>query len=238
MRRPRSCVATTALCRGAVVATAVAAATAAAQSVPSGQSVLAGIASGAPAAGSTHVLSDSLSARVDAAWLPRANRALPEDGSDATGETRSARAALLGDWYPFRGLFRATAGLSFGSTRGEVAAAPGSGSRWTVAGASPNTSTDQSGAFTTRVEVPSTMPYLGLGWGHAPARGWGLRADAGMLIGTGKVTGDLPASVRAKVALAGMYPQVELERELQTLTDGAVKISVVPVMSLGMSYRW
>jgi hypothetical protein len=195
-----------------------------------------GIASGAPAAGSTHVPSDSLSARVDAAWLPRANRALPEDGGDSTGETRSARAALLGDWYPFRGLFRATAGLSFGSTRGEVAAAQGSSARWTVAGAS--TSADPSGAFTTRIEVPLTMPYVGLGWGHAPVRGWSLRADAGMLIGTGKVTGDLPASVRVKVALAGMYPQVELERELQTLTDGAVKISVVPVMSLGMSYRW
>jgi hypothetical protein len=229
-------------------------ATAAAQSVQSEQPVHPGVAAGASAAGSPHPRSDWLSARMDAAWLPRANRVLPEDGTDAKGETRSARAALLGDWYPFRGLFRATAGLSFGSTRGEVAAAPGSAARWTVAVASTSastgtgtgtgtatrtsTSTDQAGAFTTRIEVPSTMPYVGLGWGHAPARGWGLRADAGMLVGTGKVTGDLPASVRAKVALAGMYPQAELQRELQTLTDGALKISVVPVMSLGMSYRW
>ena len=92
--------------------------------------------------------------------------------------------------------------------------------------------------LTARVELPRTMPYIGLGWGQSFARGWTVHADLGALLGKAKVTGSLTQSLRDKISLAGFNPDTELDRELQQVRDGVDKASFYPVLQLGVSYRW
>ena len=41
-----------------------------------------------------------------------------------------------------------------------------------------------------------------------------------------------------QIVALGRDPDAELEREMQTVRDTAAKIPVLPVLSLGVSYRW
>ena len=214
----------------ALVVSALAAAPAAAQSV------YAGVGTTGLSLGFGHTYSEQLGARAEASLVPTLSRSFVQDGIDYSGEVKSARFAALVDWHPLSGGFRLTAGLSGGKTSGDFAGAPSTGSTITI-----GTSTVPVGPadrYDSKIAVPSAMPYVGLGWGHSPAKGWGMHADAGLLIGTPTVTGSLSPSLSAKIAQSGGDPQAELERELQTVRDTTGKVVGLPVLSVGVSYRW
>jgi len=94
------------------------------------------------------------------------------------------------------------------------------------------------GRWITTPIIDAYTTLFELGWGHSVAKGWGLTADVGVLIGSPSVTGTLSPSLRAKISATGRDPDAELERELQTVRDTAAKFDVLPVLSLGLSYRW
>jgi hypothetical protein len=200
------------------------------------QSVYAGIGSAGLTAGYAHTYSDLFGARAELGWVPSLSRSFVEDGIDYTGSIRGLRAAALFDLHPLRGGFRLTAGLSGGELSGEFSGAPSTGSTITIGGATVNVGPADS--YTVIIEMPSVMPYVGVGWGHAPPRGWGFHADVGALIGSAKVSGTLSPSLRAKIALGGLNPDAELERELDSIRETAGEVSVIPVLSIGVSYRW
>lgn len=161
-------------------------------------------------------------------------RSFSEDGIDYTGDAKSLRLAALGDWHAFRGTFRLSAGLSGGRSVGTFSGTPSSGSSISIGNATvPVGPADR---YDVKAELPSVMPYVGIGWGHTITKGWGLSADVGALIGTPTVTGTLSPSLRAKIAATGRDPDAELE--LQTVRDTAAKIDVLPVVSIGVGYRW
>jgi hypothetical protein len=200
------------------------------------QSVYAGVGTAGLTVGYAHTYGDLLGSRAEVSVLPRAGRSFTENGIDYSGHAQSLRGAALLDWHPLRGGLRLTAGLSAGNSYADYTGAPSAGSTITIGGATvPVGPADQ---YATQAKLPSAMPYVGLGWGHAPARGWGFHADAGVLVGSATVTGSLSPSLRAKIALTGRDPDAELERELQTVRDAVAKMSVFPVLSLGVSYRW
>lgn len=212
------------------------AATAGLASPAAAQSLYAGLGTTGLFAGYGHRYGDSLGARAEVSWLPSVGRSFSEDGIDYTGDAKSLRLAALGDWHPLRGAFRLSVGLSGGRSSGTFTGAPSSGSSISIGGATvPVGPADR---YDVKAEFPSVMPYVGIGWGHAITKGWGLSADVGVLVGSPKVTGTLSPSLRAKIAATGRDPDAELERELQTVRDTAAKIDVVPVLSLGLSYRW
>jgi hypothetical protein len=200
------------------------------------QSVYAGVGSTGLIAGYVQHYGDALGARAELSVLPSVGRSFTEDGIRYTGEARSTRGAVVGDWHPLRGVFRLSAGLSMGNTLGTFTGAPVSGSSITIGSAT--VAVGPGDRYDVRAEMPSVMPYVGLGWGLTPARGWGVHADIGALIGTPTVNGSLSDSLAAKIALTGSNPQAELDRELQTVRDTAGKIRAVPVISFGASYRW
>ncbi len=213
-----------------LLVSAIAAAPAAAQSV------YAGVGTTGLSLGFGHTYSEQLGARAEASLVPTLSRSFVQDGIDYSGEVKSARFAALVDWHPLSGGFRLTAGLSGGKASGEFAGAPSTGSTITIG--TSTVSVGPADRYDSKIEFPSAMPYLGLGWGHTPARGWGMHADAGLLIGTPTVTGSLSPSLSAKIALTGRDPQAELERELQTVRDTTGKVVGLPVLSVGVSYRW
>jgi hypothetical protein len=200
------------------------------------QSVYAGIGIAGLSAGYAHTYSDLLGARAELGWVPSLSRSFVEDGIEYTGSVRGLRASALFDLHPLRGGFRLTAGLSGGDLSGEFSGAPSSGSTITIGGATVNVG--PADRYSAAIEMPSVMPYLGFGWGHAPSRGWGFHADVGALIGSATVSGSLSPSLRAKIALSGRDPDAELERELDTIRETAGELSLIPVLSIGLSYRW
>lgn len=200
------------------------------------QSVYAGLGTTGATIGYAHSYGPSLGARIEGSYVPSMSRTYTEDGIDYSGDLRSRRVAALVDWRPFGGGFRLSAGLSGGSTSGSFSGAPATGTSITIGDATvPVGPADR---YDMKAEFPSAMPYLGIGWGHSPARGWGLHADVGLLIGTPRISGSLSPSLQAKIAAAGLDPQAELDRELATVRDAADAVIGIPVLSLGVSYRW
>lgn len=177
--------------------------------------------------------------RLEAAGWSNINRNLTEGGIDYRGSLRMRRAGAALDWHPFANGFRLSAGLSWVDTQVNLNANALPGTLIAV-GNAPAVPLDAADGLTARVELPRTMPYLGLGWGQGFARGWTAHADLGALLGKAKVTGSLTPSLRAKIAAAGagIDPDVELDRELQQVRDGVDKASFYPVLQLGVSYRW
>lgn len=217
-----------------VLALALAAASVA---VPaSAQSVYGGVGTTGLFVGLGHHYSDALGARAQVAWLPSVGRTFSEDAIDYTGDVRSTRGTAYGDWHPFGGVFRVSVGLSAGRSSGTFSGTPSFGTSLTIGDATVSVSPDD--RLDVKAEFPSVMPYVGVGWGHSAARGWGMHADVGVLVGSPKVTGTLSPTLRAKIVALGRDPDAELEREMQTVRDTAAKIPVLPVLSLGVSYRW
>ncbi len=200
------------------------------------QSVYGGVGTTGIFAGYGHRYGPSLGARAELAWLPGVGRSFTEDGVAYSGEVRSLRGTALADWHPFGGAFRISAGLSGVDASGSFTGAPSSGSTITIGGAT--VSVGPADRYDVKARLPSAMPYLGIGWGHSVAKGWGVHADLGVLFGAPTVSGTLSPSLRAKIAATGLDPDAELERELQTVRDTAAKVEVFPVVSIGVRYRW
>lgn len=200
------------------------------------QSLYLAVGSTGLAAGYAHAYSERLAARLEGSFLPSISRSFTEDGIDYSGDARSTRGAALVDWHPFANGFRLSAGLSGQDARATFAGAPVSGTTITIGGAT--VSMGPTDRYEARIELPTAMPYVGIGWGGRQARGWGLHADVGVLIGEAKVSGTLSPGLSAKIAATGLDPQAELDRELQGVRDAVAKAPVYPVLSIGASYRW
>ncbi|MEI7446025.1 MAG: hypothetical protein WCK28_14140 [Burkholderiales bacterium] len=200
------------------------------------QSVYAGVGSTGLTLGYAHNYSAMLGARAEFTTLPSTSRTYTQDNIDYGGNVTSRRVAALFDWHPMSGGFRLTAGLSAGNSKGEFFGAPSTGGTITIGTATvPYGPGDR---YDVKAEFPSTMPYVGLGFGHAPVRGWGFHADLGVLLGKATVTGALSPSLAAKITATGGNPQAELDKELAKVRETTDKMIGVPVLSLGVSYRW
>lgn len=200
------------------------------------QSVYAGVGTTGLTLGYAHTYSAMFGARAEASVLPSMSRTYTKDGIDYGGDVSSRRVAALFDWRPLSGSFRLSAGLSAGSASGQFFGAPSSGGAITIGGTT--VSFGPGDRYDVKAEFPTTMPYVGLGFGHTPSRGWGFHADLGVLIGKAKVTGALSPSLAAKITAAGRDPQAELEAELANVRETTDTMIGLPVLSLGVSYRW
>lgn len=200
------------------------------------QSVYAGVGTTGLTLGYAHTYSAMLGARAEATALPSMSRTYTQDGIDYGGDVRSRRVAALFDWHPLSGSFRLSAGLSAGRSTGEFFGAPATGGSITIG--STTVSYGPGDRYDVKAEYPTTMPYVGLGFGHTPSRGWGFHADLGVLLGKATVTGALSPSLAAKIAATGGNPQAELDAQLAKVRETTDKMIGLPVVSLGVSYRW
>lgn len=82
--------------------------------------------------------------------------------------------------------------------------------------------------------LPSTTPYLGLGFGHnhQPGSGWGFYADAGLALGKGDV------KVVVTPGLVGAAGQANVDAEEAKVRDKLDKLKAYPVLKLGLSYTY
>ena len=135
---------------------------------------------------------------------------------------------LYGDWYPMPSPFRVTAGLAFNDSK--VDATGTSGTVLVINGQSYSAAGE---AVYGRIEWPSVMPYLGVGFGHGRReRGWGFFADLGVMIGKPK------AHLTATPGLLQQVGAAELEAERRKLQDKADDYGVYPVLKIGVGYTF
>ncbi len=159
------------------------------------------------------------------------------EGVDFDAKLKSDQIGIYGDWFPARGVFRVTAGLSSNNVTFDGTARPNSNGTITVN----NTTVPFNGAdsYSVKVEYSPVTPYVGVGWGHNPtAKGWGFVADVGVHVGKFKATSSASASLVAKLTAAGVNAQQEIDAQTKKVQDNVDKISLLPALSVGVSYRW
>lgn len=179
--------------------------------------------------GYAHPVNGQLTLRGDYMTLGTRSGSQTEDGIEYDAQLKLNRAAIFADWFPWSGRFRLTAGLAATNYKLEMDAS-GAGRTITV-GDTPYTLTSADG-LNVQVKFPSTMPYLGLGWGHQTGSGLRFSFDLGALIGKAKV------SATGRGQLASSQAQADIDKELQELRDGVGKTSFIPQISLGLGYSF
>jgi hypothetical protein len=238
--QPWSLLMTTSLKKITIAATAAlligSPALSAAQSVePSGHAVYAGMDTTGFKLGYGYLFNKNFGLRAEGVALPGMTGNYGTDGVDFEGKPKSRRLAVMADWYPFSNGFRLTGGLSKVNSEIALTAVSQSGS---ITIGTATVAFDASDSFNGQVKWPSTMPYIGIGYGHNQEKGLGFFLDAGVLYGKATVSGALSPSLTSKLGMAGFDATAELNKELAQVQDTLNKIPYIPILSLGITYRW
>jgi len=146
--------------------------------------------------------------------------------------------SILGDWYPFAGGFRASAGLMYNDNQANYdAVIPATGT--ITIGGQPFSVSDISSLKGT-MSFGNVSPYLGIGWGNPVAKnkGWGMTTDIGVLFqGTPNTTLAATCSPSALPFTCSSL-QSAASTENAQLQDSVKNFKYWPVVSIGISYQW
>ena len=137
------------------------------------------------------------------------------------------------DIHPFGNAFFVSGGAYFGDRSVDLAADEGESIR--IGGT--EFTAEEVGRLTGRIDLESTAPFLGLGYDNTFTRAnrWGVRAVAGA------VFGDAPtvslSSVGGTLSDNALF-QALVDLEAEDLQEDADDYKVLPVIQLGVSYRF
>jgi opacity protein-like surface antigen len=154
-----------------------------------------------------------------------------EDQITYKGDLKLKGNGVFLDFRPFTGAFRLVGGATFGGTSAALNAQATNGSV-TIDGQR----FDATGnSLRADIQYPSTMPYIGVGWGHGRHNepGWTFALDLGVSIGKPDVkltgSGGLLAQPGAAAAIAAE------ERKVQ---DDLNSAKVLPVVKFSVGYQF
>lgn len=151
------------------------------------------------------------------------------DGVNADAKLNFKSSGLYADWHPWGGSFRLVGGVTFNDAKFQVNAL-GTGTS-SINGKTVNMAGQ---TYNVTVKMPDTMPYIGIGTGHAPtsAKGLGMYFDFGFLIGKPEVT--------SQTSLVGQQgvTQADIDAQDQKIRDTTDKIGVIPKIQVGINYRF
>lgn len=167
--------------------------------------------------------------RLDAATVGTVNERRTENGITYDATLKGSRSALLADWFVFGGGFRLTGGVT--SSRYSLdLLATGSGGSITVGN---NTYTTTSAdRLNVQIKLPSSMPYVGLGWGHQSNSGLRFSFDIGAKLGKATLSYALAGPWASSVS------QADIDAELSELREGVGRVRFVPQLTFGLGYSF
>lgn len=179
--------------------------------------------------GWAHPLGPSLGLRLDHATLGNISERRTEDGIVYDARFKGDRTALLADWFVFGGSFRFTGGITSSKYALDLVA-NGAGGTITVGNTTYTTTPDD--RFSVRIKLPSSMPYVGLGWGHQLNSGLRFSFDLGAKLGKASLSYALTGPWASSVS------QADIDAELSELRDGVGKIKLLPQLTIGLGYSF
>lgn len=185
--------------------------------------------------GYAYAVAPSVTVRGDYMTMGSRSKSTNESGTEYKANMKWNRTALLADWFPFESsTFRLTGGATFNNVAFDLTAG---GANTTVDIAGKPYTLAANDTLNIKIKMPSTTPYLGLGWGHKQSsKGWGFHADLGVSVGQFKVTETRTGGLAEGGALG--VKQTDVDAEMASVRDGVAKIKVLPQATLGVSYRF
>jgi len=179
--------------------------------------------------GYAHALTPHVGLRADFLTLGQRSERRNEEGIDYDATLEARRAALLVDLFPFAGAFRLSAGITSARYQLDLLATGAGGSLRIGNTTYPTTANDR---FAVQVKMPSSMPYVGIGWGHHSGSGLRFSFDIGAAIGKARLSYQLSGPAAQQVS------QQDIDAELAELRDGVAKIKAIPQITLGIGYSF
>lgn len=154
-----------------------------------------------------------------------------EDQITYKGDVKLKGNGLFVDVRPFSGTFRLVGGLGFGGTSAALDAQTANGTV-TIDGQTFNASGN---SLSASIKYPSTMPYVGLGWGHGRHNepGWTFAFDLGVSIGKPSVSLTGSSGLLAQPGAAAA-----IAAEQQKVQDDLNSAKVLPVVKLSIGYQF
>jgi len=156
------------------------------------------------------------------------------EGIEYDGDLELKNIALLGDYYPFGGIFRISAGVIVNDNAFSATGKVDAGDEYTAGG---ETYTAGAGDTATgEITFDSLAPYIGIGFGRASSsKGLSFTADLGVMsLGGASASIDIASRDPALQAEASRYAtsaESALEDELDAL-------ALYPVIQVGALYRF
>ncbi|MHB8253699.1 MAG: hypothetical protein ACYDEV_08365 [Acidiferrobacter sp.] len=159
------------------------------------------------------------------------SRNMTTDDLHYKAQAQFRNAALLADYYPFRGLFHVTGGVYYDDNRVNLTAVPVNGA-YTINGSS--VPANQVGPVTGAVTYARFAPYLGLGWNNTIRmhRGWAFGADLGVMWDRPTTTLNAPGAAYNPQLAAEL---ATVDAEIQTQAN---RLKAYPVVSVSLGYRF
>lgn len=159
------------------------------------------------------------------------NRSYSESGIDYDAQVKLRESALYADYRPFSGVFHLTTGVSLSTPTLAMQAQPGPGGTIDING----TSYDATGQWAhAKVNYPSTMPYLGLGWSSSSQTRAGMSFGLDLGAFMGKAKGQVEFSDGLKTAAGS----ANIAAEQADFSSSVGKLAVWPVIKLAVGYRF
>lgn len=186
-------------------------------------------------AGYAHRINETLGARAEFMGLPGQSKSHTESGTTFNAKVSWSRISALADWYPSKNSgFRLTAGITSNDMGLDLKAAT-IGGKVDINGKPYEIKGGDS--FTVKVKMPSSTPYIGIGYGHHTGqKGLGFHADLGLLVGGFKLTESRTGAL-ANGGIAGIT-QADVDAELKDTRSDLDKIKALPQLTLGLTYRF
>jgi hypothetical protein len=184
--------------------------------------------------GYAFAVTPNVNLRGDFLTMGSREKSFNESGTAYQGKINWSRKALLADWFPSGSSFRVTAGATFNDVGFDLYA-NGAGQKVDINGRQLSLSANDS--LNIQVKMPSTTPYIGIGFGHKPgSKGWGFHSDFGASLGKFKVTETRTGGLVNGGSLG--VTQSDVDKELADVREGVAKLKFLPQLTLGVSYHF
>jgi len=199
-------------------------------------------------AGYSHSINEHFGVRADFSTVGTYDADGTADNLKYDAEFKANQLGLYGDWFPFGGSFRVTAGLHSRKLEASIVGRQDGGSI-SIGGIDVGSGLNDDDTATGKVKWDSVAPYLGIGWGHGNKKpGFGFIADIGVSFGSPKTSLGVSNSLYGKLKAAeinlNMIPgnnynvDEEIEKQRREIDDEVAGISIFPHVFFGVSYRF
>ena len=179
--------------------------------------------------GYSHGITSDVAVRADYTGGLHMSRSGEHEGVTFEGKLKTQSASALVDYFPTSTGFRITGGVNFNDTKINLTATGGAA---TVNGKTVSLSGEY---FNMSIKQPSVTPYLGVGYGSRPnakQSGWGFYADAGVMFGKFRTSTSTSLVGRQGIT------QADVDAQTATVRDDVSKLSVLPRLTVGVTYRF